>query len=131
MDSFYKCKPRSKGSVVTGSYVYILSNDNLSVLYTGCTTDLKKRINHHKQRYIGGFTKKYNVHRLVYFELLGDIDAAKCREQAIKGITRARKEALINSINPSWRDLYEDILLNPLAGKDPGLFVGDPSLRSG
>ena len=116
---------------MTAGYVYILSNDNFNVLYTGCTKDLKKRVNQHKQRYIGGFTKKYNVHKLVYFELLGDIKAAKNRERTIKGINRARKEALINSINPSWRDLYEDLLLNPLAGGTSGRFVGDPSsLRS-
>ena len=91
-------------------YVYILTNDHRNVLYVGCTNDLKKRIHHHKHRLIPGFTKKYNVHRLVYFEELPDIDVARRRELALKGIRRDRKLALINGSNPKWRDLYDDIV---------------------
>jgi putative endonuclease len=90
-------------------YVYILTNDNRNVLYVGCTNDLKKRIHHHKHRLVAGFTKKYNVHQLVYFEALPDIETARRRERTLKGITRVRKDALIKAFNPTWRDLYGDV----------------------
>ena len=89
------------------AYVYILTNHRKSVLYTGSTADLKKRIYQHRSGFIEGFTKKYQVNRLVYFEALENIDEAKNRERAIKNMPRARKEALINKINQNWEDLAE------------------------
>ena len=89
------------------SYVYILANDRRTILYTGCTNNLRKRLHHHKHRLIPGFSKKYNAHVLVYFEVLDDIVAARSREKKIKGITRKKKEDLIVSVNPAWRDLME------------------------
>ena len=91
-----------------GAYAYILTNDRQTVLYTGSTNDLQKRIRHHKHRLVSGFTKKYNVHRLVYFDVLIDMDAARRREREIKGMSRRRKDALIAAVNQSWRDLSED-----------------------
>lgn len=87
------------------SYLYVLTNDRGNVLYIGSTEDLKKRIYHHKHRLVPGFTKKYNVHRLVYYELHPDKDAARAREKQLKGKSRAKKNALVESINPSWDDL--------------------------
>lgn len=93
---------------MTHGYVYILTNDRQTVLYTGCTEDLKKRLIHHRRRLIPGFTKKYNVHQLVYFEKLESIEVARLRERQIKNMSRAKKEALIKSINESWKDLLEN-----------------------
>jgi len=87
------------------AYVYILTNDNKTVLYTGFTEDLAKRIYLHKRRFLKGFTKKYNCHRLVYYEQLLDLDSAKLREKQIKGKTRDKKIMLINRVNPSWHEL--------------------------
>lgn len=92
------------------AYTYILTNDRHTVLYVGSTNDLKQRTRQHKRRLIPGFTKKYNVHQLVYFEVCANIDAARRRERALKGLTRAKKEALIGSKNSTWADLTE----NPL-----------------
>ena len=89
------------------SYVYILTNDHRTVLYTGCTNDLRKRLYHHKNRLIPGFSKRYNAHILVYFEVLPDSKAARLRERKIKGITRQKKDALVTSLNPTWRDLMD------------------------
>ena len=86
-------------------YVYILTNDRLNVLYTGCTNDLRKRLVHHQRGLIAGFTRKYNVKRLVYFESLPDMGAARRRERQIKGLSRAKKECLIDALNPDRRDL--------------------------
>lgn len=94
---------------MSSGFVYILCNDRRNVLYTGSTADLKTRINHHKQRYVPGFTKKYNVHRLIYFEEFPVLLDAIAREKQIKGYVRAKKVALITDKNPSWTDLYDDI----------------------
>jgi len=88
-------------------YVYILTNDRLNVLYVGCTNDLRKRLLHHKRRLIPGFTKKYNVHRLVYFERLPDMDAARRRERQLKGLSRTKKNALVTTSNPRHSDLSD------------------------
>ena len=90
-------------------FVYILCNDRQNVLYTGSTADLKTRINHHKKRYVPGFTKKYNLHRLIYFQEFHSLSDALVREKGIKGYTRIKKMALIVAKNPSWRELYYDI----------------------
>ena len=94
---------------MSSGFVYNLCNDRRNVLYTGSTADLKTRINHHKQRYVPGFTKKYNVHRLIYFEAFTGLSDAIAREKQIKGYVRAKKVALITDKTPSWRDLYDDI----------------------
>lgn len=90
-------------------YVYILTNDRLNVMYTGSTGELLKRIYMHKNRLIDGFTKKYNVTRLVYFEILVSIEEAAFREKQIKGYNRAKKNALVTKMNKNWRDLYTDL----------------------
>lgn len=91
------------------AYVYILTNQRKTVLYTGSTSDLKRRVYQHRGGLIGGFTKKYHVDLLVYYETLGNIDEAKSRERAIKNMPRVKKEALINKINQKWDDLAEKI----------------------
>ena len=83
-------------------YVYIL-NSPTGTLYTGMTNDLEKRVYQHKNKLIDGFTKKYNVTRLVYFEETTDVNAAIKREKEIKGWRRSKKLALIKSLNPTWR----------------------------
>jgi len=87
------------------AYVYILTNDNNTVLYTGFTDSLAKRIYLHKRRLLECFTKKYNCHRLVYWERFPDVKAARIRERQIKGKTRDKKVALINEANPLWKEL--------------------------
>ena len=87
------------------TYVYILASLSRT-LYIGMTTDLIFRVSEHKQkRYPRSFTAKYNVNRLVYFEVFGDPDEAARRERQLKGWRRARKIALIESTNPKWHDL--------------------------
>ena len=93
--------------IMDRAYVYILTNHRKTVLYTGSTSDLKKRIYQHRGGFVEGFTKKYHVDKLVYFETLENIEKAKNRERAIKNMPRARKEALINKINQKWDDLLE------------------------
>jgi putative endonuclease len=89
--------------------VYILSNLAGTVLYTGYSSGLKARIYQHKLSLVDGFTKKYKVSRLVYYETTDDRTVALEREKQIKAGSRAKKLALINSMNPEWRDLYEDL----------------------
>lgn len=90
-------------------YVYMLTNDRLNVTYVGSTSDLHKRLVHHKRRLIPGFTKKYNVRRLMWFERHPDMDAARCRERQLKGLSREKKEELIQAANPDRRDLFDDV----------------------
>jgi len=90
--------------------IYILASKRNGTLYTGVTSDLVKRIWQHKNDVVPGFTQKYSVHMLVYYELADEMTAAISREKQIKGGSRARKLALIESMNPKWRDLYDDIL---------------------
>ena len=90
-------------------YVYILTNITNSVLYIGITNDIKRRLYEHKNNAIDGFTKKYHVHKLVYFEETSDVYSALTREKQLKGITRKKKEELINSVNPEWKDLSIDV----------------------
>lgn len=92
-----------------GGFVYILASQS-GVLYTGVTNSLDRRILQHRQGDIPSFSKRYRAVRLVYYERLGDIRSAIAREKQIKGWRRARKIALIESLNPSWRDLAEAIL---------------------
>ncbi len=99
-------------------YVYILANWNNKVIYTGVTNNLERRLYEHKHKLVDGFTKKYNVNRLVYFDFCSSVESAIQREKQIKGWTRAKKNLLIEQMNPDWHDLSED-------------WEKDPSLRSG
>ena len=87
-------------------YVYIMTNRS-GTLYTGVTNDLHRRVWEHKHKVIEGFTKKYNITRLVYFEVFGNAREAIAREKQIKGWVRRKKIALIEADNPKWRDLSE------------------------
>ena len=85
-------------------YVYIMTNKS-HTLYTGVTNDLERRVYEHKQKLVAGFTAKYNIDRLVYYEATQDVNSAIYREKQIKGWLRAKKIALIESTNPKWTDL--------------------------
>ena len=89
-------------------YVYIITNKINSVVYIGVTNDLERRLYEHKHKLVDGFSKKYNLYKLVYLETTTDIKAAIAREKQLKGWTRAKKNALIASINPLWKDLNEE-----------------------
>lgn len=92
-------------------FVYILASQKNGTLYTGVTSDLIKRVHQHKSGAADGFTKKYSVHQLVYFEPIEDINSAIMREKRIKSWKRQWKIELIEKENPNWRDLYPKILL--------------------
>lgn len=87
-------------------FVYIMTNHS-GTLYTGVTNDLRRRVYEHKQKLVPGFTQKYNITRLVFFEETPDVKAAIAREKQIKGWLRAKKIALIEDANPEWCDLSE------------------------
>lgn len=86
-------------------FVYLLTNWNNRVIYIGVTNNLERRMYEHKHQLIDGFTKRYNVHHLVYFECTNDVYAAIAREKQLKGWTRARKNDLVSRVNPQWKDL--------------------------
>ncbi len=86
-------------------YLYILSNWNNKVVYVGMTNDLQRRMYEHKNKLVDGFTKKYNVDKLVYYETTNDVNAAIAREKEIKKWRREKKNNLITSKNPDWIDL--------------------------
>ena len=86
-------------------YVYILTNWDDSVLYIGVTNNLERRLYEHKNHLADGFTKKYNVDKLVYYEYTSDVYAALEREKQLKGWTRRKKRALVTKENPEWNDL--------------------------
>lgn len=90
-------------------YVYLMTNRMNTVVYTGVTSDLQKRIYEHKEKLVGGFTEKYNVNRLVYYEAFDNIENAILREKQIKAGSRKKKIDLINSINPDYKDLYYEL----------------------
>jgi putative endonuclease len=85
-------------------FVYILSNRSRT-LYVGVTNDLQRRVYEHKHNLVPGFTSRYRIDRLVYFEGTGDVQAAIAREKQLKGWLRAKKVGLIESVNPTWEDL--------------------------
>ncbi len=87
-------------------YVYILTNDSHTVLYIGLTNDLERRCYEHKQKKVKGFTQKYNVDILIYFEVFDLVDMAIAREKQIKSNSRVKKNALIDKFNPEWKELY-------------------------
>jgi putative endonuclease len=90
-------------------YVYIMTNNRNTVLYTGVTNNIRKRVYEHRQKLVEGFTKKYNLVKLVYYESFGDPISAIKREKQIKGGSRKKKEELINTINKEWCDLYDEL----------------------
>ncbi|OGF45661.1 MAG: excinuclease ABC subunit C [Candidatus Firestonebacteria bacterium RIFOXYC2_FULL_39_67] len=90
-------------------FVYIMTNKNNTVLYTGVTNNIIRRVYEHREGIVEGFTKKYNIKKLVYFKTFDDVGLAIDREKQIKAGSRAKKEILINSINKDWKDLWDDI----------------------
>jgi putative endonuclease len=91
-------------------FVYILTNRHHTVLYTGVTRDLIRRVHQHREKAIPGFTSRYNVDKLAFYEETSDVLAAIAREKQIKGSSRRRKIALIDGMNPGWRDLHDDLV---------------------
>ena len=90
-------------------YVYFLTNWNNKVLYVGVTNDLKRRVYEHKHGLTEGFTRKYNVHKLVYYEVSEEIESAILREKQIKGGSRQKKNELVEKFNPKWEDLWDQL----------------------
>jgi putative endonuclease len=88
-------------------YVYIVTNRSRT-LYTGVTNNLYRRVYEHKNKLIGGFTKKYNITKLVWYEVTSEVTSAIAREKQIKGWLRKKKIILIESMNPGWKDLSEE-----------------------
>ena len=91
-------------------YIYILTNKNNTVFYTGITNNLVRRVYEHKNKLSDGFTKKYNVDKLVYYEIFTDPESAIIREKQIKAGSRKKKILLIESMNTGWIDLYSSIV---------------------
>ena len=89
-------------------YVYMLTNKGKTVLYTGVTNNLARRMHEHKNKLIDGFSKRYNLNILVYYEATSDIKSAILREKQIKNLVRRKKEHLINAVNPTLEDLFND-----------------------
>ena len=86
-----------------------MTNTYNNVLYTGVTSDLRRRVFEHREGLGGGFTSKYKVRKLVYYEVTPSVQAAIAREKQIKGGSRRKKIDLVNSMNPEWRDLYDEL----------------------
>jgi putative endonuclease len=91
-------------------FVYILANRWNLVLYTGITSDLVRRVFEHREKLVEGFTRKYNVYKLIYYEVYTDVMEAIAREKQIKGYSRKKKAALIEKTNSKWNDLYDEIV---------------------
>jgi putative endonuclease len=91
-------------------FVYIMTNKYHNILYTGVTNNLIRRVYEHKQKLVEGFTKRYSLSKLVYYEVAETANAAITREKQIKGGSRQDKTDLIQSMNPKWQDLYEKIV---------------------
>ena len=98
-----------RGSVEKLYRVYILTNQRNTVLYTGVTGDLKGRVHQHREKLLPGFTNRYNISKLVYYEAGYDASGAIAREKQIKAGSRRKKMELINRANPEWRDLYDEL----------------------
>lgn len=92
------------------SYIYILFNKRNGTLYTGVSANLVKRVYEHKQKIVEGFTKKYSIDKLGYYEIFDNIENAITREKQIKAGSRKNKIKLIETINPEWKDLHYDII---------------------
>jgi putative endonuclease len=102
--------PRPYDSAMSGGYVYILASAPNGILYVGVTSDLVRRIYEHRNGLVAGFTKRYSVKRLVYFEHYEDIQAAIQREHNMKHWSRKWKVRLVLANNPDWNDLYDSII---------------------
>jgi putative endonuclease len=89
-------------------YVYLLTNWDNTVMYVGMTNDLERRMHEHKEKTVKGFTEKYNVTKLVYFEQGSEVNVVIAREKEIKKWRREKKNALVERANPDWRDLSDD-----------------------
>ncbi len=89
-------------------YIYLLTNWNNKVMYVGVTNNLERRLYEHKNKLVKGFTEKYNVHRLVYYEETPDVHIALQREKEIKKWRREKKDNLVIAANPGWKDLCEE-----------------------
>ena len=97
-------------ALMAGGFVYMMSNKRDGILYVGVTSDLPKRIYEHRSGFVAGFTKRYGMKRLVWFEPHDDIRGAIQREKTMKHWSRAWKVRTINAMNPDWRDLYDEIV---------------------
>jgi putative endonuclease len=95
--------------IMKSYYVYILSSPT-GTLYIGFTNDLIRRVYEHKEKLVEGFTEKYDVHRLLYYEEYGDVNEARDRERQLKGWRRKKKLDLIRTVNPKFIDLYDEII---------------------
>ena len=89
-------------------YVYIMTNWDCNVIYVGITSDLRRRVYEHMNKIFKGFTEKYNVNKLVYFESTGNVETAILREKEIKKWRREKKNKLVESLNPDWNDLSKN-----------------------
>ncbi len=102
--------PKQSSKTMKTYWVYIMTNKSNNVIYTGITSNLVKRVFEHKNKLVDGFTKKYNVDRLVYFEQFTDPESAIEREKQIKAGSRKKKLELIEKHNPEYEDLYNEII---------------------
>jgi putative endonuclease len=91
-------------------YIYILTNQYNTVFYVGVTNNLIRRVYEHKNKLVKGFTSKYNINKLVYYEVFSDVCDAIYREKQIKSWSRKKKIEMIEKFNPEWKDLYEEII---------------------
>jgi putative endonuclease len=91
-------------------YIYILTNQYNTVFYVGVTNNLIRRVYEHKNKLVKGFTSKYNINKLVYYEVFSDVRDAIYREKQIKSWNRKKKMEMIEKFNPEWKDLYEEII---------------------
>ena len=90
-------------------YVYVMTNKGNTTLYTGVTSDLLKRAYQHREKFVDGFTKKYRITKLDYYEVFDDIENAIAREKQVKAGSRQKKVQLINQMNREWKDLFEEL----------------------
>ena len=123
----YSCRDEVTGKDMKSFYVYMLCSGRNGTLYIGVTSDLIKRIYEHKNNFVDGFTKKYGVHSLVWYEFHDTVEMAIQREKQIKKWERSWKLRLIEENNPEWKDLYDDLLEGPgsrLRGNDRLGYMG-------
>ena len=110
MASMLTKQSKRNGLMEKKGYVYLMTNKANAVIYTGVTGDLIKRAYQHKEKFVEGFTKKYSITKLVYYEIFDNMEDAILREKQIKGGSRAKKIDLIKGVNPNFKDLYETII---------------------
>ena len=102
-------RPRQSPAMSRQYFIYIMTNDTNTVTYTGVTNDLIRRTCEHKNKLVKGFTSRYKIIKLIYYEVAEDIGPTILREKQIKSWSRKAKVELINKMNPDWRDLYPEI----------------------